>query len=491
MDACRIDNDAQCVDSGAECPSDAIRDGRDSHDPSHDQPIGPSTSLRDSVGSGGTTSLPMQPCHPDVQSPNDDGASTDDVKRRHKIHVEHNLINEYENNPELIGGAFATLLPLGFTKDDIEKGGTIPTKLIRTWLLSHDRRFAEHHSFNHFIFNQKIRHDTNAKVSMRVKGNDKRTRKLIKLVNEDDFQERLRIAVKDPLGQEARQISKTILPFLKIVGSKVRWSSFERSNALTHLYAMNQFFGLSFLFVTISPSMRNSPLAIRLCYCSQDTTVELPDLMVRTKLLVKNPVLAARVYNRLVHAFFEIICGMPLSHFTGRKTNVDRLLSKNRDGYIGAFGRLKAVYSITEEQTGGSLHMHGQLFGMIDQRVLSRWIHDKHFRKDVCKFMDSIVTAEVSDDIVSMSKEVVSSVPVASQPYPSIDDLPLDSAFCRLRLNSHRHCFTCWKGQCLTCRMAYPRQFALRTYIADIVLDPNNADEIVPIRRFPKDDSGE
>ena len=222
--------------------------------------------------------------------------------------------------------------------------------MIRTWLLSRDRRFAEHHSFNHFIFNQKIRHETNAKVSMRVKGNDKRTRKLIKLVNEDDFQERLRITVKDPLGQEARQISRTILPLLKIVGSKVRWSSFERSNALTHLYAMNQFFGLSFLFVTISPSMRNSPLAIRLCYCSQDTTVALPDLMVRTKLLVKNPVIGARVYNRLVRAFFEIICGMSLSHFNGRKTNVDRLLSKNRDGYIGAFGRLKAVYSVTEEK---------------------------------------------------------------------------------------------------------------------------------------------
>ena len=36
---------------------------------------------------------------------------------------------------------------------------------------------------------------------------------------------------------------------------------------------------------------------------------------------------------------------------------------------IGALGRLKAVYSITEEQTGGSLHMYGLLFGMIDQRV--------------------------------------------------------------------------------------------------------------------------
>ena len=101
---------------------------------------------------------------------------------------------------------------------------------------------------------------------------------------------------------------------------------------------MNQFFGLSFLFVTLSPSMRNSPLAIRLCYCSQDTNSELPNLMVRTKLLVNNPVVAARVYHRVVRAFFDIICGMPLSHFTGRKTNVDRLLSHTRNGYIGAFG---------------------------------------------------------------------------------------------------------------------------------------------------------
>ena len=84
---------------------------------------------------------------------------------------------------------------------------------------------------------------------MRVRGSDKRTRKLMTLVNDDDFQERLRMAVSDPTGQEAHKKTKIVLPFLKIVGSKVRWSSFERSNALTYLYAMNQFFGLSFLFV--------------------------------------------------------------------------------------------------------------------------------------------------------------------------------------------------------------------------------------------------
>ena len=137
------------------------------------------------------------------------------------------------------------------------------------------------------MFNQKIRHETNLKVSMRVKGNDKKTQKLIKLVNGENFEKRLRKAVNNPEEEEAKEISRTVLPFLKIVGSQVSRSSLERSNALTHLYAMNQFFGLSFLFVTLSPSMRNSPLALRLCYCSQDSEFNLPDFHFVPSLLPK------------------------------------------------------------------------------------------------------------------------------------------------------------------------------------------------------------
>ena len=39
--------------------------------------------------------------------------------------------------------------------------------------------------------------------------------------------------------------------------------------------------------------------------------------------------------------------------------------------------------------------------------------------------------------------------------------------------------------------MAYPREFAIKTYIADIVPDPNNANDIIPIRRFLDDSSGD
>ena len=262
-------------------------------------------------------------------------------------------------------------------------------------------------------------------------------------------------------------------------------------NALTHLYAMNQFFGLSFVFVTLSPSMRNSPLALRLCYCSREKELELPDIVLRTKMIANNPVVAATVFHRVIRGFFNIICGMPLCHFTGRKSNVDRLLTKSQDDYIGVFGKLKAFFAVTENQTGGSLHMHGQLFGMVDQRVLTRWIHVKGFRKDVCKFIDSIVTTALPEAVSRESQHSAIPVVVAAQPYPTVEDIPLDSAFCRLKLNSHRHSFTCWKGECLTCRMAYPRPFSEKTYIADIVPDPTITNELVPIRRFPTDINGD
>ena len=75
--------------------------------------------------------------------------------------------------------------------------------------------------------------------------------------------------------------------------------------------------------------------------------------------------------------------------------------------------------------------MQGQLFGMIDQRLLTRWIHDKAFRQEVCNFMDAIATAEVPEEVLRMSKQLPSPVPVGCQPYPSPEDVPMDGAHCR------------------------------------------------------------
>ena len=52
--------------------------------------------------------------------------------------------------------------------------------------------------------------------------------------------------------------------------------------------------------------------------------------------------------------------------------------------------------------------------------------------------MDAIVTTEILDAVLSVSKELSSFVPIASVPYPSPEDVPLDSGLCRLRLTRHR-----------------------------------------------------
>ena len=65
----------------------------------------------------------------------------------------------------------------------------------------------------------------------------------------------------------------------------------------------------------------------------------------------------------------------------------------------------------------------------------------------------------------------------------------MDSGHCTLRLNRHRNYFTCWKGECLTCRMSYPRQFAKRTYFSKIVSDPTSTKDLVTTRGVPTDDT--
>ena len=86
-----------------------------------------------------------------------------------------------------------------------------------------------------------------------------------------------------------------------------------------------------------------------------------------------------------------------------------------------------------------------------------------------------------------MSKQLTSPIPVGSQPYPSAEDVPVDSAYCRLLLNMYRHCFTCLKGECPTCRISYPRQFAKRKYFAGIVPDLTSNKDLVSTGRFSTD----
>ena len=110
-----------------------------------------------------------------------------------------------------------------------------------------------------------MRTQTNKAVSLRVDSGDPRTTELMEIVNKGEFTSMLKKAVENPSSEEASTIKRKILPVIKILGAKVKWSPFERKSTLGRQYALFHAFGLPFLFGTISPGMRNSPLALRMC----------------------------------------------------------------------------------------------------------------------------------------------------------------------------------------------------------------------------------
>ena len=172
-------------------------------------------------------------------------------------------------------------------------------------------------------FDQDMRRQTNQGVSIRVDRGDPRTDQVMKQVNEEGFLDDLKIASKDANSEEAKRIRKTILPLVKLFGSKIKWSPMERKSSLSKHYALYHAFGLPFLFGTISPGMRNSPLALRMCkstgslFDNSVGQVVFPEIVLNTvhardKMISKNPVAAARVFDVIINAFFFKNHGYPV-----------------------------------------------------------------------------------------------------------------------------------------------------------------------------------
>ena len=410
-------------------------------------------------------------------------------------------MNEYRENHVLLSKSFPTLFPLGITEKDLRGCGPMSTIQRKTLLLFYDRRFATNQNFIFHHFNQEMRRQTNNRVSLRVKRADQKTEQLMDMVNREDFREMLNHAVSNPNSDQAKNIKRNVLPLLKIIGSKVKWSPFERKSTLGRHYALYHAYGLPLLFGTISPGMRNSPLALRMCakhtkktWTLEDGLTLLPKISIqniieRDRSIIKNPIAAAEVFDLIINAFFTFMMGNPLNHFRGKKTKFSSILKEQEKEFIGAYGKIRAVYGIIEAQGSGGLHLHFHAWGVLDHARMARFLHDPKFRREVTDFIDKIVTCRIPQSILEAHKSRDQNEPrpiIASEDYP-IEKLALDAAKCRLHLQSHRHAATCWKRKgCDKCRMAYKRMLALDTYITELTAVKDEDTGIwSPVRRFP------
>ena len=161
------------------------------------------------------------------------------------------------------------MFPFGLSKD-VMGTATVPKILRETWMLFYDQRCAEELHLIFLLFDQQKRHHTNSAVAYKIKSSGEREKKFIDAVNADDFKENLQTAISNPKSEECKEIKKTISSLVKIVGRTVPWTVFERGDTLGKIYSLTHFFGLGTHFITLSPSMRNNTIALRMCITDDD-----------------------------------------------------------------------------------------------------------------------------------------------------------------------------------------------------------------------------
>ncbi|MEZ0208826.1 MAG: DUF6570 domain-containing protein, partial [Candidatus Paceibacterota bacterium] len=269
-------------------------------------------------------------------------------------------ICEFSQNDQLFLMAFPHLFILGKC---LPSKGSFSPKYVRHLLLQHDGRFSQDHRLLFLLFNQLQRHRSIAGIHSRIKAKISEREHLQSILNDEDFfsagefgsfTERIE---RDPAF---RSNLVSLLRFVEAAGNSVPYSPAEAKTNLSRLSAMMTRYGVPSFWITISPGLHDSPLAIKLLVnpdseddpyfqflLSPDSCVE------RNRLLSADPVLAARIFHKLIDGVLHHLLGLDVS---------TRSVHAFRRGCLGV---LTNYFLVFEGQSRGALHMHGLFWGSL------------------------------------------------------------------------------------------------------------------------------
>ena len=171
-------------------------------------------------------------------------------------------LNEFTQNRDIITGSFPDLFLLGV-------GVPTDASVNAAWrkgLMRHYTRKFENKELQFLFHNQASRHAAAQVVAKRVKSHPSAVAKASALLNDPDFDRRLKEAKENPLGSEAQRIMKEVHPILQGLGRMVPHSPAERAHVVTQVYASQQRYGDVATFFTFSPDDTNNLTTIRLCF---------------------------------------------------------------------------------------------------------------------------------------------------------------------------------------------------------------------------------
>ena len=141
-------------------------------------------------------------------------------------------INEINNNDILHYYAFPTLFIFG--RGLPEGCTTIPHKLVRHLFLQYHCRFAQEPRFYFTVFNQMQRHAVSRTIVPRVRNNKSAILKFMDMINDDQFISKITSALDDPTSDEAKLLTRQIMPLMTTLGSSVPYSPSERRDMFPH-----------------------------------------------------------------------------------------------------------------------------------------------------------------------------------------------------------------------------------------------------------------
>jgi hypothetical protein len=141
-------------------------------------------------------------------------------------------VNEIANTDILMYYAFPCLFIFG--RGLPEGCTTIPHKLTRLLYLQFSCRFAQESRFYFTIFNQMQRHAVSRAIVPRVKNCKQAILEFMNIISEEDIMSKLTSAIEDPISDQAKLLTRRIMPLMTNLGASVPYSPSERRDMFSH-----------------------------------------------------------------------------------------------------------------------------------------------------------------------------------------------------------------------------------------------------------------
>ena len=146
----------------------------------------------------------------------------------------------------------------------------------------------------------------------------------------------------NPRGATAKRLVGQFLPLLRSCHAAVPFSTSERYAVMGKMNSLLLFFGMATLFYTVAHNDIDNQLVLYLSIGGSSAQVPLPGVSQRFASLAKNLVAAARIFERQVRAFLEVLLGLPSASVTRK----DRPVCARRKGLLVLVLRVALATSV-------------------------------------------------------------------------------------------------------------------------------------------------